>query len=312
MTKKLLLICLAEAAVLITLILLTKHMPHLFSSVMTFPFEQVAGGLSLLSKAGRLGNGIAAALWIGISAIPAIIALRYPRGKETLLERTALYLLSALVLLALYGIVNPQAFLHANAGALARDIKLINAIFGVSVWTLAVCFIILRLIRLFRKGNKEQLLQYMRAILYVLCILFTATASVSLTNGLLNSPSAQTGMDAAFEVFRLVLMLVPYFFDVAIILQLLSLLGIAAKEGQDGVVDAAKRVSATCCMALGTTAGMTALYHIVQILAMPQLSKLSAAVSIPVIDIAFIIMILLFSRLLIENKQLRDDNSLFI
>ena len=36
------------------------------------------------------------------------------------------------------------------------------------------------------------------------------------------------------------------------------------------------------------------------------------SMDIPVVSMAFVIMILLLTRLLIENKKLRDDNSLFI
>jgi len=45
---------------------------------------------------------------------------------------------------------------------------------------------------------------------------------------------------------------------------------------------------------------------------MRWLSNINVTVDIPIISIAFTVMILLFSRLLIENKKLRDDNNLFI
>ncbi len=88
--KSLFIICFCAAVLLTLLVVLTKYLPNLFSSLMAFPFEQIADGIGLLSKAGRVGNGLAAAVWIGISAIPAIIALRYKKGKETVLERVSL------------------------------------------------------------------------------------------------------------------------------------------------------------------------------------------------------------------------------
>ena len=168
--KSLLIICFCAAALLTLFVVLTKYLPNLFSSLMAFPFEQIADGIGLLSKAGRVGNGLAAAVWIGISAIPAIIALRYKKGKETVLERVSLCVLSGTILLALYGMVNPRFFRPALSEGFSEYSKLIKVIFGVSIWAVVVLCIILRLIRLFRQGNKEQLFKYMQTVLCALCI----------------------------------------------------------------------------------------------------------------------------------------------
>jgi hypothetical protein len=311
--KTLLLICVCEALILTALVVLTKHLPNLFSSMMAFPFEQIAEGLRLLSKAGSVGNGVSVVLWFGISAIPAIIALRYQRDKETLLERISLFVLSGAIFMALYGMVNPLFFRPANSENISEYIKLIKAIFGVSVWAVVVLFITLRLIRLFRQGNKEQLLKYMRTILFTLCFLFTADASVSLAEGLLSLLDlAQTTIDRSVGAFLLMAELTPTLFNIAIVSQVLNLLGIAAKDEQDEIVKAAKQVSNLCCVALGVTTAATALSNIIQIAAMRWLSNVAVSVDIPVISIVFVAMVLLFSQLLIENKRLRDDNSLFI
>ncbi len=311
--KTLLIICFCAAALLSLLVVLTEHFPNLFSSIMAFPFEQIADGLSLLSKAGPVGNGLATALWIGISVIPAMIAFRYKKGKETLLERVSLYALSAEILLALYGMVNPQLFRPVLSDGFSEYSKLIKAIFGISVWAVVVLCIILRLIRLFRQGNKQQLFNYMQAVLCALCVVFAAIAAVTMVNGVTALlDSSQTSIDKGFGGVRLLAALIPYLFDIAVILRVLKLFEIAATEEQDGMIYAADRVSSICCMALGFTTALTAAANIIQIAVMRWLSNINVTVDIPIISIAFTIMILLFSRLLTENKKLRDDNSLFI
>ncbi len=335
----LLITCFCTAALITLLVVLTKHFPNLFSSIMAFPFEQIGCGLGILSKTGSVGNGIAVAVWIGVSAIPAIIALRYRKGKETLPERAALYVLSAVILLALYGMVNPQ-LLQPRLSSMTdpqllrsglSDItdpqfyrsglsesfpeysRVIRAMLGACIWAVAVLYMILRLIRLLRLGNKEQLLTYLRKILYVLCILFTGAAAFSFTNGAIAlTGTAQAAADTGFGAFRLMAELVPYVFDLIIILRAVDLLGIAGDEEQDGIVESTGRVSRICCFALGITTALTAASNLLQIALMRWLSNVSVTVEIPVISIAFTVMILLFSRLLMENKRLRDDNSLFI
>lgn len=318
--------CVCTAALITALAVLTRYFPNLFSSIMAFPFEQMGYGLSILSKTGSVGNGIAVAVWIGVSAIPAMIALRYKKGKETLPERVALYVLSATILLALYGLVNPQLF-HAGlpgmpdlqlsrsglSEGLSEYSRVIRAIFGACIWAVAVLYLILRLIRLFRLGNKAQLLMYLRRILYVLCVLFTGAAAISITNGgIALMDTAQTSADTGFGVFRLLAGLIPYGFDLIIILRAAELIDIAGDETQDGIVEAAGRVSSICCFALAVTTALTVVSNLMQIVLMRWLSNVSVTVEIPVISIAFTVMILLFSRLLMENKRLRDDNSLFI
>lgn len=311
--KTLLTICSCAAALFTMLIVLTKYLPNLFSSLVSFPFEQIAYGLSLLSKAGSVGNGFAVALWIGISAIPAIIALRYENGKESMLERVSLYILSGTILLALYGMVNPLLFRSDLSDGFSEYPKMIKGILGTSIWAVVVLCIMLRLIRLFRRGDKEKLLKYMQAVLCALCIIFAAIAAVSLVDGVISLFAAsQTGIDKGFGIVLLVAELIPYLFDIAIIIRVLKLSDIASREEQEDIVEAANQVSSICCMALGLTTAITAAINIIQIAMMRWLSNINVTVNIPVVSIAFTVMILLFSRLLIENKSLRDDNNLFI
>lgn len=305
--------CICTAACILLLVVLTGHFPYLFSSMITFPFEQIGYVLGALSKAGFAGNGIATAVWIGISAVPAIIALRYGKSKETWLERISLYLLSAIVLLAIYGMVNPTLFYPAYAEGSDDYFQFIKGFFGISVWSVVVLYIILRLIRLFLQKNKEQLIKYMRGILYVLCIIFTGAATISITNGaVLLMTATETGADGGFGILQIIVELTPYIFDIIIITHVMDLL-VTAKDGkQDGIAESAGRVSRTCCLALGVTTALTAVSNILQIVLMQWLSNISVNLDIPITSIAFTVMILLTSRLLIENKALRDDNSLII
>lgn len=353
----LLITCFCTAAFMTVLAVLTKQFPNLFSSMMTFPLEQIGWGLGALSKTGFMGNGAAAAVWFGISAIPAMIALRYRRSRETLPERAALYVLSGTVFLALYGMVNPRLFHLAIFEDFSESSKLIKAIFATSAWSVAILYITLRLIRLFRMGNKDQLLKYTQTMLYVLCAIFSGAAAISVTEGAMTFlDSGRAGVNIGFGVFRLIVGVIPYAFDVIIIMRATDLTdrvreeqqesieeaaGPAAdltdrvrEEQQEGIEEAAgraadlnggfrekqqkdieeaaARVGSLCCLALGITTALTAVSNLLQIALMGFLSNISVTVDIPVISIAFTVMILLLSRLLIENKILRDDNRLFI
>ena len=78
--KTLVRVLIAEAVLLAALCVLTLLVPSVFSSMLAFPFEQIALGAGAVSRLGSVGNGFAVALLTGLSLIPLFAAFRYPRA----------------------------------------------------------------------------------------------------------------------------------------------------------------------------------------------------------------------------------------
>ena len=311
--KTLIRVLIAEGILLAALSLLTLMIPTLFSSFLSFPLEQIALGMRALSLTGIAGNGIAMLLIALFALIPLFFALRYPGGRDTLSERIALFVLALMLPVALYGILNPGMFYGKIPGGIESYERALRVFLSLSVWTGLILFIVLRLIRLFRNGNREQLFRYLRNILCALCVYFTAQLVINLFISIL-TPAGSEVTTAGFihGLLSLITVIVPLLLDILVALRMLALLETAATEKQEGLTDDAARLSRLSCMSLAITSGLTALLYIAQILLLPQLSNVSTEVNLPVTDLFFVLVILLLSRLLIENKQLRDDNSLFI
>lgn len=309
--KTLITVLVCEGALLFILVLLTNRFPGIFSSVMAFPFEQIAIGIKALSQTGRVGNGLAAALWVGIASLPLIPVLRYRQNRAAVMEKVSLYSLSCFLLLVLYGMINPHVFCSFIPEAGSEYLTVVKAIIGVSAWSVIVLCVVLRIIRMFRLGDKVSLLRYLRMILHILCLVFAAVAVISFGSGL-TALDSQKALDNIFNIFRAVIVSMPYVFDVAIIISALSLFDIAITEDQSGIVSAAEKLSKICCAVLGITAALSAVFNVLQVIFMRRLTNVATTVEIPIISIMFVGVVLLLSRLLVENKQLRDDNSLFI
>lgn len=311
--KTLILILILEAALIAGLVYLSRQYPAWFTSVWSIPMEQIAGGLKALSGTGAFGNGLALAILAGIALIPVIFALRYPRGRETLAERITLAVMAPVVLIVLWNMIHPGNVRPEAAGADAF-LQVVRAALSLIIWSVVILFVVLRLIRLFRAGKREQLLRYFRILLAVSCIAFTAELAVTLMNAVL-APAAdgsRSAQDIIAGIFRLAVGLVPLVFDIVILIRVMDLIRIAETEEQEGLAETAKRVSGISCIALAVSTGLCALQHVVQLLLMPGLTNLNVTVDIPVVSIVFVAVILLFTRLLVENRQLREDNSLFI
>lgn len=311
--KTLILILILEAALIAGLVYLSRQYPAWFTSVWSIPMEQIAGGLKALSGTGAFGNGLALAILAGIALIPVIFALRYPRGRETLAERITLAVMAPVVLIVLWNMIHPGNVRPEAAGADAF-LQVVRAALSLIIWSVVILFIVLRLIRLFRAGKREQLLRYFRILLAVSCMAFTAELAVTLMNAI-PAPAtdgSQSTQDIIAGIFRLAAGVVPLVFDIVILMRVTDLIRIAETEEQEGLAETAKRVSGISCIALAVSTGLCALYHVVQLLLMPGLTDLNVTVDIPVVSIVFVAVILLFTRLLVENRQLREDNSLFI
>ena len=148
--KTLIRVLIAEGILLAALSLLTLMIPTLFSSLLSFPLEQIALGMRSLSLTGTVGNGVAMLL-IALSAlIPLFFALRYPGGRETLAEKIALFVLALILPVALYGILNPGMFYGKIPGGIESYERALRVFLSTSVWTVLILFVVLRLIRLFR------------------------------------------------------------------------------------------------------------------------------------------------------------------
>ena len=268
--KTLIPILVIEALILAGLAVLTMLVPNLFSSVLAFPMEQIAAGLAALAGTGKVGNGLAVALIVGLSAIPLLIALfTYPRDEETRAERFALALLTPVLVFSFFVMINP-ALLGPNVPHTAEGYhRVLRPFLALTVWTVIILFIVLRLIRLFRAGSRPQLMKYLRIVLCVLSMYLVAQAVVSLVISIMTP--AKNEPTAADTVVNIV-----------------------------------------SCRTLAVTTGLCALQHVAQLVLLPHMTDASATVDIPVVSITFVVVILLFSRLLVENKQLRDDNSMII
>lgn len=303
----------AEFIALLAVQLLTELAPALFSSLLAFPFEQIGLGLRELSLLGRLENGLAMALWAGLSLLPLIPAWRHAREPGLGLEHAALYLSAALLALALFGMANPSFLKNTIPLFAEQGMPVMKAILGGTVWSALILYAVLRLLRLFRGGDTPALLRYMGLLLYVLCFLFTGVIALSCGNGLLGElREAQRSMDGVMAVLGFLLSALPYGLDILIAWKAIALLA-ALRDGEgERAAEMAAQLSARCCLALGLTAASVVLWNILQLALLKVISNVAVSVNVPVMSLAYVLAVLLAARLIAENRRLRDDNDLFI
>jgi len=226
-------------------------------------------------------------------------------------------LASLLIFMALYLAVNPSLAGRwlGEAGALMG-----TALPGGAVYSTLLTWCVLRLAD---RMETAEIYRLARVLLCALGLMFVFAAFGSALSALLQEIAAMhVGNTAAGQPvgFTSVVLVAGYLvealiwlLDLWVLFAALSLLE-AVKEDRAGeavVLGAGElyrrgRIS----LSLGLSAALS--FDLAQLFLSRNLLRLHTTVRLPVFSVAFLLVMLIVSRLLRENKELRDDNDLFI
>jgi len=326
-----------EAVVLFCLALFTNAFQNIDMNVLSFPFSQIANGISFLAQKGGALRGLAVAGFAFVILAPLVIAFSGKKEKRPL-EKIILILLSVVLGIGLYMMINPVLFLSAERASASR---IFEVVISMTIWSGIVLALALRGMHLLRSGEKKTLMGSFSVILVALCVIFVATGAASLgskvkemglgrndteemdTNEDNDMPLFLTRADslsiqekgAADQVNELaecVQIAAPAVLEVIICVLILRLIWIYTSEEQSGLKKAAGNLSKMSCRMLLIVLSLTLGCNLYQLLFFKNLKNVDVKMQLPVLGIAFVVIAVLFSRLIIENKDLKDDNEKFI
>lgn len=288
--------------------------------VMAFPFAQIGRGLRALSLTGGAGNVLAVLLYAALCLLPvaALLVLRKRRGFCR--EDSLLALLSILLFAVLYYMVNP-GLVPAPRGLMDGDAY--KSLFGGGVYALLLSYGVLRLLRRFAESDRGRLQQYLIRLLEVLAVVFIYLAfgacfSEFLT-ALADLQAGNRGNEGAlmasygFLFLRWLAAALPYVLDALVTLAALDLVeAMEVDRYAPAVTAAAEKLSRLCVGSLAATVLVTVGLNLLQLLFLGALYTLHVTVYLPVFSIAFVLGVLLLVQFIGENRQLKEDNDLFI
>ena len=322
MKKRVLYIALAaEIAFLCLIYLLADFSVPLVSSVMAVHFEQIGMLLRALSLQGGILNGIALMLWAGICLLPLLPVMKEWQDRAKWAEHIVLVILSVVLFVGLYYMVNPGLLFERVPAVLTEAISVgteelsgaLKASVSMMIWSVVVCYGVFVLLRLFRAGEKEQLFLYTRRLLYVLCGLFAGGMVLTALEAFTGIRAVQSGLDGVFTGVKALMAALPYAMDIVVTLSAMTVLDALLEDSRsEQVVVAARKLSGICCITLAVVTSAGVALNIIQWLLSKKISNINVHVSIPFMSLAFVLAALLFSRLLEENKQLADENEMFV
>ena len=315
MKRKLLYGCLAFEAVLCVLMAVCRSwVPELFSEGIAFPLEQIGYGLRQLSLSGSAGNAVAIGLYVVLSLVPLVFLI----GRKLHWEDSLLASMSALLFLSLYCMINPGLLSQWAGNPLGVVFE--KAILGAFFYALVVGYVVLRLLRSFFAAEQEKLTLYLHVLLGGLSVLLVYAAFGSGFAGLLDSIAVLQagnvgnehllGGTYVFLSLQYAADVLPYLLDLVIVYAVGVLLD--SERYSENAILAAEKLARLCRLSLIIMVVSNLAYHGLQLLFVKSLMQTNSVVQLPLFSLLFVLAVLLVTKLLGDNKQLKEDNDLFI
>ncbi|MBQ2895512.1 MAG: hypothetical protein IJE26_02240 [Oscillospiraceae bacterium] len=313
--KKLLILLALEALICAALAAAQINGGHWLSTFLAFPFAPLGRLLRFLSLSGRLGDILAWLVCIGLSLLPLGLLWRL-RGDRLWVD-ALLAPGSILLFLALYLAVNP---------ALAsRWLGPVGAMMGVELMGGAVYSVLFTwaLLRLVTRMEAAEVWALGRWLLLSLGVVFILAAFGSGLAELMDqinavrsgntAPGQPLGLTTAVLCLGYGTELLSWLLDLWVLFAALTLLDEVQRDKTgEAAVSAASELYRRGRLSLSVSLTAALVFDLLQLLLSRWLLRVHTTLRLPVFSVAFLLLMLILSRLLRENKTLRDDNDLFI
>lgn len=285
-------------------------------ALLWFPLSVLGNALRRLSLSSAALNVVAIVLYAAICLIPAAYAVFALRKRGFVRADIILYVLSAVLFFALYVAVNPQLLGHFFKSELFLSASSYNielGVIGSFIYSLALCYVILRLIYKIAAGSTGALLRCCMYIAYAMCFVLAAVAGFAAGALVLSAAHLTLAADIVSEVIRAAVNTVSYVLSIITALRGARLLN-TMRDGMftQQSVSMAQNLSRICVFALKYNVLACVGINAMQLALASVLSNVSVSVSVPFTSIFIALFTLILSRLITESKLIKDDNDSII
>lgn len=322
MKRKLLVqILVIEAIICLLLYFVRDRLPDVFTTLVAFPFEQIGLFLRYLSLSGTLGNIFALLLYGLISLSPVILYVYLRRQKEVFTEDLLLFVLSVILFVMIYYMVNPgmmSAVFSVNIPSQTG-----KAILSLTFYTVLMGFGVLKILRQFYDAGMEKITRYMKILLsflsgYLVLLVFGEIFGRFMSaRDALYSGNTELGdgiaSSEAFLFLQYAAMALPYLLNIIVVLSIIEFLDAMGRDRYSEEASLkADALSKLCRKTLTIIVGISIGFHVLQFMFLKTLTVVNTTLEIPFMPLIFILSVLILTQFVRENKALKQDNDMFI
>lgn len=295
--KKYLLFILLEAAGVIGI---TKGMGVKTESVfdlLSLPLEKTAELLGAMSLSGKIGNAAAIVIYSLFCLIPVFVMLFRMKKKTFVKTDSLLPLISAVLFAVVYLLINPSEMGLHGMGEGASMVAF-------SFWSLLVGYLVLKFADTLKSTEGKRTEKLLSLVLKITGAVFVFTLCSA------EFVKTEIGIVTFLSFVNLV---TPSIFGVIIVIYCLDVLSeFTLDRYSENTLKATEKLSSVCIIALRVTVSVTALFSVLQLRFINELSNVNFSVEIPLLSFGFILLVLILSGFLKESKALKEDNDSFI
>ena len=296
--KKYLLFLLFEAAGVIGI---TKGMGVKVESVfdlLSFPLVKLADFLGAMSLSGDIGNAAAIIIYALVCLVPVFVMLS--KMKQNTFKKTdsLLVLMSAVLFAVIYLLINPSEM------GLRGEIDGASQMVAFSFWSLFFGYLILKFTEKISAADGDRILKLLSLVLKITGAIFVfALCTVKTT-------ATEIGL---MTVLGFVNTAIPYVLAVVTVFLSLELSGeFTSDRYSESTVMVAEKLSSFCILSVKVSVVVSALYNVLQLRYINELSNVDFRLQVPLFSLGFILLVLVMTSFIKDSKALKEDNDSFI
>lgn len=320
--KKLILFLSIESILCLLVCIIGIGNTNLFQVATAFPFEQIGYGLRNLSISGYLGNIFATILFSIISLIPIIYFFYLFFRKNLSPEDLLLILLSIILFVSLYMLINP-ADIAKHFGS-AEFVKYGKTIIGITIYTNLLGYILLKILRKVKISSTDKILDILKLLLSIVCVIaIFGISGQGLWQLIKEFEKLQIGNTALtfqdllvsnfFLVSQYVVSQTPNFYTVRIILLGLVIIeNFRVDQYGEEIFNNFQKMITLCQNAILYIIFSQIILNTLQLFLGANVRASNYTLTIPIMSIIFILVVMVFSRYFDDVRKLKDDNDMII
>lgn len=292
-----------------------------FGSILCFPLAQIGIVLRWISLQGGLQNVIAFVFYIAFCISPLFVRSLLKKKKRDKAEDEFLVVLSLLLFYVIYMMVNPGLIPMPSASGIQNPMTQI--LLCATVDSVIVAYLVLRGVNLFYNSETEKLYGYMVVLLWFTAILLTISVfGVGLNDVFVEIESIKVsnagseiglGITYVFTGIKLLIDSIPNLVSILVIFSGLKFIkAFSADSYSEETIRESEKLSEICKTGLTLTVSSNVVFNILQLFFMPLLRNIKSSIEVPLFSIIFVLGTLIFSKMVMSNKTLKDDNDSII
>lgn len=212
---------------------------------------------------------------------------------------------------------------YGSGSLLCVCLEVAKSIIGITIDSVLCGYIILRILHLFYRSETGRLHRCLRVLLYLLNVLFVyyifAHGIADVLDQIASLKEKNTGagnelwVTIVFYIVRSLAELLPYALNmITVFLTIRLLYALEENRYSEESVEKAKLLSGWCLKSLTAVIVTDISINVLQFLLARKLIDMNSSLIFPVGSIVFVLGVLIFARMAAENRQLKEDNDLFI